>query len=90
MSKSPKALEVVSDIPIPNTRGLQYGKWPFREMKIGDSFFAPLEQAGAAGQIVRPAVSWFSKRNPGFLFVTRKTDGGFRVWRIKERAQCMT
>lgn len=62
-------------------------KFPFHEMKIGDSFFALSETVKPI--VMRNAASDFSKRNEGWFFVTRKMRDsadrpGVRVWRVAE------
>lgn len=83
MPKLPKAFAIESNIPVPLTATGASHRWPFAEMKIGDSFFVPLETAGAIGQIVRPAASVWARRHAGFKFTIRKMDGGYRIWRIE-------
>ena len=65
--------------PLPNTKGV--GKYPWREMKIGDSFFIPYADTNYSQ--VNSAPSYFSRRNPEYKFTVRKVEGGYRIWRIK-------
>ena len=54
-------------------------KYPFRDMKVGDSFLVngadPRKVIGAACAYVRASKS-------GWKFTTRKTPDGHRCWRI--------
>jgi hypothetical protein len=68
--------EIQSGIPIP--AGRNNNKYPFRAMRIGDSFFAAgIKQSGISSVLYA-----FSKRNPEFRFTVRKEGDGVRVWRI--------
>lgn len=68
-------IQIDRDIPPPPSRG-QYDHYPFRALKIGDSFWTPHVAK------VRQAASWFAKRNPPYKFATRAEREGLRVWRI--------
>lgn len=70
--------KIDNGLPIPASRNTDGGKYPLRKMAIGDSFIVPL----VTRDKVYPAVSYFSKRNPPYKFTIRKTDDGYRVWRI--------
>lgn len=61
-------------VPIPENRE----SWPFREMKIGDSF-------KTSNPNVKSAAYMFSKRNQNYKFTTRKMKDGYRIWRIKAK-----
>lgn len=58
-------------IPIPMRQNARY---PFREMRVGDSILLTGNSAGLTGQ-------W--ARSTGWKFTTRKVEGGVRVWRTK-------
>lgn len=53
--------------------------YPFYDMRIGDSFF--IEDAQNVKN-ARSAAWVFSKRHPGVKFSCRKSEGGWRLWRI--------
>jgi hypothetical protein len=60
------------------------GKYPFPDMKIGDSFLysratdrTTQQYAGSAARM------WAKKRNNGWKFSTRKTEEGVRIWRVE-------
>jgi hypothetical protein len=55
-------------------------KYPFPRMKVGESFFAPVEDTGTIPRI-RAAASMYGSNN-NMKFRTRIVDGGLRVWRI--------
>ena len=70
----------MSDIPIESDRAMpapRNSKYPFRSMKIGDSFFV----ADNSGR-VRSTACVFAARNPDYKFSTRQENGGYRVWRV--------
>lgn len=70
-------LAIESNIPIPpKTRGRK-ARWPFSDMKIGES----VEVLEIEADRARTAV-WNTKRNYGYEFTTRKTELGIRIWRI--------
>lgn len=47
-------------------------KYPWRQMKVGDSFVASYEEVDR----IRAAAAYFATRNPEFAFTTRKVDAG--------------
>jgi hypothetical protein len=62
--------------PIPKVRSI---KWPFGNMKPGDSFLVPNDYSSAA----RAAMCLFGKRH-NMRFCSRKIDDrNFRIWRIE-------
>ena len=60
---------IEKNVPLPASRG----KYPFREMKVGDSFVAE--------EKVRGAAQAFSSRVEGFKFLVRKEGDKVRIWR---------
>lgn len=61
-------------IPIPQPRR----KYPWKKMKVGDSFFVPNDcTANVAG-----GAGWAGLKY-NMRFVCRKMDGGVRVWRVE-------
>jgi hypothetical protein len=67
-------IKIESDIPVPASKG----KYPFRQMKVGDSIFIP--NMNSSSQI---SGSFGQLRKAGFKFLCRKLNGGIRVWRIE-------
>lgn len=61
--------------------------YPLKQMKVGESFFIPLQGAKARGR-VNSAACQFSIRHPGYFFTTRTVTEenipGLRVWRVEE------
>lgn len=55
-------------------------RYPFADMKVGDSFFV---KGGLKETYnLRTAASYFAIRHPGYKFSVRAVDGGCRVWRV--------
>ncbi len=54
-------------------------KYPFRDMRIGDSFFVPHTDIRAIPRVRSAASEW--ARRMGWEFTTRKVEGGLRIWR---------
>lgn len=71
---------VVKDIPLPADRlGTgRPGKYPFAALDVGHSFSAP---AGEASRIGDAAKVW-KRRHPGWDYMTRKSGGEIRLWRV--------
>lgn len=68
----PKPLVIKSSVPLPAPRA----KYPFAQMKVGDSFFADRYRAAQAA-------AWkYGVRN-GMRFTVREENGGVRVWRVE-------
>jgi hypothetical protein len=70
-------VKIESDIPKPDDRR-ENQHWPFKEMKVGDSFEFPESER----YLVTPPAWKFAKR-AGIKFTVRKvSDGTLRIWRI--------
>ncbi len=69
-------------VSVPGARTL--AKYPWRQMKVGDSFVASYEEVAH----IRSAAAYFATRNPEFAFTTRKVDADHvRVWRVERVAK---
>lgn len=68
-------IKIEKGMPIPTSNKSTY---PFREMKIGDSFFVSSDKENS----MRVCAYGFS-RGGKIKFTTRKVDGGTRCWRVK-------
>jgi hypothetical protein len=65
-------------VPLPEkTRFMD--RCPFKEMSVGDSFPASLEE----GPNVRTAVFYWKLIHPKQNFTVRKVSGSYRCWRTK-------
>lgn len=72
--------KIESNVPPPSGDSGRPAKYPWAEMKVGDSF----RFDGAPGVRDRISASSraFAKRNAGVAFVTRREGDGYRIWRI--------
>jgi hypothetical protein len=75
------------NIPIPAHGNVGAVRYPFREMKQGDSFFVRQETGESRKKLsarVRSASAQFRRRSTGELvtFTTRMEKNGIRVWRL--------
>lgn len=74
-------------IPIPAHGNVGAVRYPFREMKKGDSFFVRQEPGESRKKLsarVRSASAQFRRRSTGEVvsFTTRMEKNGIRVWRL--------
>ncbi len=67
-------IKIDKGIPIPNRTGGRNRKYPVGEMGIGDSFLCESK--------TRINVAGWHKSMAPKRFVTRKTEEGWRIWRI--------
>jgi hypothetical protein len=75
-------IKIESGIPIPTLESKRI-KYPFREMKVGESFFVKdIENPKKTrNRIASAATMW--ARNKDYKFRTQVFDTGVRIWRIK-------
>lgn len=73
------SFDIESDHVIPATmaRTPRAGKYPWRTMEIGDSFFSEETNRNRIGSAASKAA-----KKTGFRFTVRVVDGGIRVWRV--------
>lgn len=69
-------MKIEKGIPVPSKKTNTV--YPLVDMEVGDSFLVETDMP----ERVRSAIQMFSAINIGRKFATRKTDGGYRVWRI--------
>ena len=68
---------IESDIPLPS--GVRRARrYPFKDMKIGDSFLVKDRKAASVMSAVR---RFMRQEGNGRAFTTRNVDGGVRCWR---------
>lgn len=67
-------------VPIPHDA--YRNKYPFPEMKVGDSIFIPTKGESREARSGRNAASSFSKHHKGVRFTARLVKDGLRIWRI--------
>lgn len=75
MNAKPKPVRIDKTVPLPRRKN---GKWPFRQLKVGESFTVPLLDAPA----MRATASVTGKRL-GRHFTVRREGDMFRCWRDK-------
>lgn len=70
---------VEHNVELPPSHRHRKSKWPFHDMKVGDSFVvADIDR----WKYAQACASIYGKRL-GRRFTTRQMDDGLRVWRIK-------
>lgn len=80
--------EIEKDIPLSEPKGGPFegtGKYPWREMTVGDSFYTPCTGGLSFREhhkLVASCAAQASKRL-GSKFVTRRDREGVRVWRTE-------
>lgn len=76
--RAPQKFDITKDQPIPHGQDGGYGnvKYPFRDMKIGDSFFSPVRR----DTLYERGVYWGQKL--GHKYKVRSENGGARIWRV--------
>lgn len=82
------AIEKNIELPAPRRGHLGGADYPFRKMKVGESFLVPINgkvTATVVAVVRRRVVNAASKAKAklGFSFTSRTVKGGIRVWRIK-------
>ena len=73
--------EVESDIPIPRS-GMGRPKYPWPDMKVGDSFFVPNRPDGSRPAVSSAASYQMGRSGKKATYSTRKEAGGVRIWRV--------
>ena len=71
--------KVEKGIPVPPRQA----RYPFREMKVGESFFVPCTDEEKARIQNRLTNSCAKARGFG-TFTVRRVEGGVRAWKIEE------
>lgn len=70
--------KIEKGVPVPPSRGGRRTVYPWRDMEVGDSALIPGGDQARIGASVRTF-----GLSAGRKFVTRKVEGGVRVWRVK-------
>ena len=73
-------MKIEKGIKIPATYG-QYSKYPFGEMKVGDSF--KIESTSDAQSVRQAAIHHARRSKTGMKFSVRKFEDHHRCWRVK-------
>ena len=69
-------IEIERGIELKNSRRGKPPIYPWKELKVGESFVMP-----SAPQTAH-ASAWRAGRMYGMKFAVRKTEGGARIWRV--------
>lgn len=74
---------VEKNIPIPSRvwKHGTHGRYPYSEMKIGDSFLYPKNVSHAAAS--SGAYQWARVNKKKWRFACRMVNGKIRIWRVK-------
>lgn len=73
-------IQIDKKIPIPNGADGKFArKYPFPEMKVGDSFLFP---PGTGQHTARSGACQWGKKS-GRKFIVRTTKQGLRCWRVE-------
>jgi hypothetical protein len=73
------AFEIKSGEAVPARSGGGIEKYPFKQMKVGDSFDIP---AGSGVDAVRAAASWAGTRRGMRFSIRKRPDGSTGCWRV--------
>lgn len=70
--------KIQKNVPIPG-KEKKKSKYPFEKMAVGESFAAPVKQAG----LYISARKWAKDNNENARFVVRAEGEGSRCWRVE-------
>jgi hypothetical protein len=71
-----------TNVPMPELPRNGRTIYPFRQMNVGDSFFAPIDDDDRLSRDrLASAASYAGSRN-NMKFARRRVDGGYRIWRL--------
>ena len=80
-------MEIRNDIPAPTPRRITTRArppYPFRSMAVGESVFFPgADSEGREFNAARVMATKRRKKGTPCRFVTRKAEGGLRIWRVE-------
>lgn len=68
-------IKIDKNVPVPTSRY----KYPFTQMKKGDSFLVATKELAVG---LRVLAAQYSRRYAGVKFSVRKHEGAYRCWRI--------
>ena len=72
--------KIEKGIPIAGIPRKEHSKYPFKDMKINDSFF--ISDKDITRIKLQSAVAYYSLKHLEWKSTVRKVEGGYRVWRI--------
>lgn len=75
--------EIDKNTPTPPAKKGRYPKYPFAEMKIGDSILIKTKRWNSRETLsARRSAHLYGERHEGYKFQTNFTDAGLRIWRV--------
>ena len=79
--------EIENNVPLPPLRyGNNHSKYPWREMKVGDSFHVPPrrpDQSAAQVQAAMAATASGAGKRLKARYTVRQEGDGVRIWRVE-------
>jgi hypothetical protein len=75
--------KIEKDIPISEAVRGRRTKFPWQQMKVGDSVLLPKKYKRASAIYASIAANWARKNEPEWKFITRTVEKGVRVWRMR-------
>jgi hypothetical protein len=69
---------ITNSVPVPPLHG-RPGKYPFAQMKKGNSFWAKTKK----NNLLIQAKLFSKKQNPEWKFIAQKEKDGTRIWRVE-------
>ena len=83
-NKAESKMIIEKNIPIPAmAKNRRASKYPFLEMKVGDSVYFTDQPEGSQSLPVMAARMTGRTQNPRWKFTVRALDGGVRIWRTE-------
>ena len=76
-------ITIEKGVALPNFKaGAGRGRFPFRDLEVGDSFYIPFgDDMTKTRSVVSNAIAAFKLRNAPKDFTSRRDETGVRVWR---------
>lgn len=77
-------MKIEKGIPMPEkTHSGRQGKYPFRKLEVGESFFVDGEKEGWRAYGAARQMNYRTFKNNGLLFEARREGKGYRIWRTR-------
>lgn len=75
--------EIEKGVPIPDDPRGRRGKYPFKDMEVGDSFFVSCDDEKRKKTVRNSIYASRWRREKGYKFKCSLEKEGIRVWRVK-------
>ena len=80
-TKKKMKIKIDKNVPVPVSTGKgRQGKYPWSQMKVGDSILLDCKTIGGASSCI---YTYISRHKLSWKYAVRKERNKFRVWRIK-------